>query len=906
MATPQPPPIPSHHRHFDHPLCTTAQHPTMARRSSRADPIIRTDDEPFDDDDGYGELGQRHPLRRVKDDLREEMQARQQQVPGGDAISLPGIKALLGGAADPPPALNPVLFQSPSLPSLVPNSPTSPSTAASGRTSRFSSLTSSSAAAEPSAPAPAPAAVQGPGWWRPEFNGNPFAPAPSFRSNTLTRTLQDEHDTKRRRSDGPLPSVVDNEEHARLKWQAQSRNASFPSASPSGSSGPTTPTNWQGRASASLQPAPAPVGGAGGAGVSAAMSRSSLSGRSGSDGGVSPPLSRRTSPRSRNGSLVSGQLASHFADLSANSPRGSLSAPSSAAERRLSVHPPPFLGTERRASSLLRPLSTPDSEKPLGSSLALSIPNISRPSSAASEALLRPSHTQPSTPAPAPAPESEVRRSSLSDMIRAQSGDDVAMKEGKYLAERSPLSDPVLRTSPQSVFLPLPVPSGEGGVGGGRRESTESISSGTANPGISLDAERTFSGRGKKRSVEERDDPMSMSADSAVSGSGSGSGSGDPGMRGMEVLAEEALRAAQEEEGKRASNGEASGSGEEEEGDEDMEEERDSPGKAPGSLGLGSGAGVGGGSGMGGPKYTCSYCAKSFSRPSSLKIHTHSHTGERPYVCHEPGCGRRFSVQSNLKRHAKVHQVGAGAGGAGGGGTAGKEMPVTTTAPAPGSGHKALPHQPPHHGHSHGGYQGQPQGQAHLIHHPNHPQGAPHPYAHPHAHSHTHSHPQAHSHGHPGQHPIMHGIPHPRPHTHGHMPPGPGGGYYFSPGYAPMPMGMAQPPPPPPPHPHSHPHAHAQAQGMGYYADPRYGMMHSPTALGPEGFGPPAGMPQVRQSQSQYGHYAEKPLSQSQSKNEAEAKMEAKTRGRKGSVVKGGKERRGRGTDGGIKEEEEE
>ena len=35
----------------------------------------------------------------------------------------------------------------------------------------------------------------------------------------------------------------------------------------------------------------------------------------------------------------------------------------------------------------------------------------------------------------------------------------------------------------------------------------------------------------------------------------------------------------------------------------------------------------------------------------------HSDTGERPFVCKEPSCRRRFSVQSNLKRHAKVHQL---------------------------------------------------------------------------------------------------------------------------------------------------------------------------------------------------------------------------------------------------------
>ncbi|KAI8150155.1 hypothetical protein BJV82DRAFT_586064 [Fennellomyces sp. T-0311] len=57
-------------------------------------------------------------------------------------------------------------------------------------------------------------------------------------------------------------------------------------------------------------------------------------------------------------------------------------------------------------------------------------------------------------------------------------------------------------------------------------------------------------------------------------------------------------------------------------------------------------------------KYKCSYCHKGFSRPSSLRIHIYSHTGEKPFDCPEPGCGRRFSVQSNMRRHMRVHRIG--------------------------------------------------------------------------------------------------------------------------------------------------------------------------------------------------------------------------------------------------------
>jgi len=83
-------------------------------------------------------------------------------------------------------------------------------------------------------------------------------------------------------------------------------------------------------------------------------------------------------------------------------------------------------------------------------------------------------------------------------------------------------------------------------------------------------------------------------------------------------------------------------------------------------------------------RYECVYCGKAFNRPSSLRTHTNTHTGEKrtllhhftvigdssaydrrriAFVCPHPGCGRAFSVQSNMRRHARVHDTPRGEGG---------------------------------------------------------------------------------------------------------------------------------------------------------------------------------------------------------------------------------------------------
>ncbi|KAJ1919670.1 hypothetical protein H4219_001811 [Mycoemilia scoparia] len=55
-------------------------------------------------------------------------------------------------------------------------------------------------------------------------------------------------------------------------------------------------------------------------------------------------------------------------------------------------------------------------------------------------------------------------------------------------------------------------------------------------------------------------------------------------------------------------------------------------------------------------RYLCHVCSKLFARPSTLATHMHSHTGEKPYECDYEGCGKRFSVMSNLRRHQRIHE----------------------------------------------------------------------------------------------------------------------------------------------------------------------------------------------------------------------------------------------------------
>ncbi|KAF2866462.1 hypothetical protein BDV95DRAFT_583928 [Massariosphaeria phaeospora] len=52
--------------------------------------------------------------------------------------------------------------------------------------------------------------------------------------------------------------------------------------------------------------------------------------------------------------------------------------------------------------------------------------------------------------------------------------------------------------------------------------------------------------------------------------------------------------------------------------------------------------------------WSCSICAKNFTRSFGLQNHLKSHRGERPHACRE--CGRAFTRANDRNRHEKLHE----------------------------------------------------------------------------------------------------------------------------------------------------------------------------------------------------------------------------------------------------------
>ena len=54
--------------------------------------------------------------------------------------------------------------------------------------------------------------------------------------------------------------------------------------------------------------------------------------------------------------------------------------------------------------------------------------------------------------------------------------------------------------------------------------------------------------------------------------------------------------------------------------------------------------------------YRCKKCRRVLGSLQSLKEHFYTHTGQKPYKCNEPDCGKYFRQSSQLSYHKRIHR----------------------------------------------------------------------------------------------------------------------------------------------------------------------------------------------------------------------------------------------------------